>query len=115
MVVRVGLRSGLKNMQISRAYPVALFLTLASAATAQQSYDLLLRGGHVLYAKNKIDRVLDLAITGGKIARAASNIPPNQAKKSLNLAGFYVVPGLVDIHVHAYTGTGVRAYTGDYS
>jgi len=88
---------------------------LARSAGAQQAYDLLLKGGHVLDAKNKIDRILDVAIASGKIARVASDIPAAQGKKSVDVRSFYVLPGLVDMHVHAYTGTGVRAYTGDYS
>jgi len=79
-------------------------------------YDLLLRGGHVLDPKNKVARVADIAIAGGKIARVAPNIPADQARRAVNVSGLYVVPGLIDIHVHVYAATGRRAaYNGDNS
>lgn len=89
---------------------------LTVPATAQQRYDLLLKGGHVLDAKNNINRVLDVAIAGGKIARVAPNIPAAEARRVVDAGGLYVTPGLVDIHVHVYAGTGMRgAYSGDNS
>jgi dihydroorotase len=79
-------------------------------------YDLLLRGGHVLDAKNSIDAVRDVAIRDGKIALVAAKIDPARAFKVVNVTGLYVTPGLVDIHVHVYTGTGeARSYAGDLS
>ena len=45
-----------------------LLLCLAvSAAVAQPHFDLLLKGGHVIDAKNRIDSVMDVAVEGGKI------------------------------------------------
>ena len=42
-------------------------LALGWALSAQaQTYDLLLKGGHVIDPKNGIDRVMDVAIAGGK-------------------------------------------------
>ena len=86
------------------------------AAALAQDYDLLLKGGTVIDGKNKINAVRDVAIKGGKIAEVAANIAPNKAHKVINVAGLYVSPGLVDIHVHVYAGTGQRgAYSGDNS
>jgi dihydroorotase len=94
-----------------------LILAGASLAFAQpQQYDLLLQGGHVIDARNNIDAVTDVAIRGGKIALVALHIDPAQAFKVVNVAGLYVTPGLVDIHVHVYTGTGEpHSYAGDNS
>src|SRR2546430_8082279 len=90
-------------------------LLLASTAIAQD-YDLLLKGGHVVDGKNKVNAVRDVAIKNGKIAEVAANIDPAKAHKVVNAAGLYVTPGLVDIHVHVYAGTGQRgAYSGDQS
>lgn len=92
-----------------------LLLLAAGAATAQQ-YDLLLKGGHVIDGKNKISAVRDVAIQDGKIAEVAANIPASKAHKVVAVNGLYVTPGLVDIHVHVYAGTGMRgAYSGDNS
>ncbi len=93
------------------------FLTAAaSCCLAQTQYDLLLQGGHVIDAKNKISAVRDVAILDGKIAAVEARIDPAKALKVVNLRGLYVTPGLVDIHVHVYAGTGERgSYAGDNS
>ena len=57
-----------------------------------------------------------MAIKDGKIAAVAAKIDPARALKTVDASGLYVAPGLVDIHVHVYTGTGERAsYAGDNS
>ena len=84
---------------------LATLLLLAPAAIAQPNYDLLLKGGHVIDAKNRIDGVRDVAIAGGKIALVAEKIDPASARKVVNVAGLYVTPGLIDIHVHLYHRT----------
>ena len=95
---------------------VVLCLLSACMAAAQTPYDLLLKGGHVIDPKNNRDGVMDVAIAGGKIAQVAPDIPASQARKVVPVGGLYVVPGLVDIHVHVYAGTGMRnAYSGDRS
>src|SRR5216684_3222120 len=93
----------------------SLILILSSSAAAQE-YDLLLKGGHLIDGKNKTSAIRDVAISGGKIAEVAARIDPAKARKVVNVAGLYVTPGLVDIHVHVYAGTGQRgAYSGDNS
>src|SRR6266436_2645454 len=93
-----------------------VFILLAATAAAQSPYDLLLQGGHVVDAKNRISEVRDVAIKDGRIAEVASHIDPARAAKVVDVSGLYVTPGLVDIHVHVYAGTGMRgAYSGDLS
>jgi dihydroorotase len=95
---------------------VSLLAISGIAAAAEPPYDLLLKGGHVLDAKNGIDAVMDVAVAGGKIARVAQNIPESEARRVARVAGLYVTPGLVDVHVHVYAGTGLKGvYTGDLS
>ncbi len=77
-------------------------LVLQAGAAAQPVYDLLLKGGHVIDPRNEIDEPLDLGIANGKVAHLAGNIPSREAKKVVDVSGLYVVPGLVDIHVHVY-------------
>ena len=94
----------------------AFLLFASSVCFAQAQYDLLLQGGHVIDAKNKISAVRDVAILDGKIAAVAEHIDPAQAFKVVNLHGLYVTPGLVDIHVHVFAGTGEKgSYAGDLS
>ncbi len=102
-------------MKIPQALSVAV-LILAGSAFAQPQYDLLLRGGHVIDSKNKISEIRDVAIRGGKIAAVESKIDPATALKTVDVSGLHVTPGLVDIHVHVYAGTGQRrSYAGDNS
>jgi len=89
---------------------------LPGVAVAQMKYDLLLRGGHLIDPKNQINAVRDLAILDGKVAAVAERIDPAEAFKVVDASGLYVTPGLIDIHVHVYTGTGERnSYAGDNS
>ena len=91
-----------------------IFLLLGAALVHAQEYDLLLKGGHVIDPKNKISGRRDVAIKDGRIAAVAAEIPAAKAAKTVNVAGLYVTPGLVDLHVHVYAGTGT-AYTGPSS
>ncbi|WP_265242407.1 amidohydrolase/deacetylase family metallohydrolase [Muriicola sp. Z0-33] len=75
-----------------------------------QSYDLLIKGGHVIDAKNNINGPMDVAVKDGKIAVVASNIGQNQAKEVIDATGLYVCPGLLDIHSHNFHGTEPDAY-----
>jgi dihydroorotase len=87
--------------------PTILLLISAWALAAQQpQFDMLIKGGHVIDAKNNIDAVRDVAITAGLIARVAENIDPSQARKVVDASGLYVTPGLIDIHVHVYPRPG---------
>ncbi|MDX2032194.1 MAG: amidohydrolase/deacetylase family metallohydrolase [Blastocatellia bacterium] len=97
---------------------VALLIALSgpSPGVAQQKYDLLLKGGHVIDAKNRINAVRDVAIANGKVVAVAAKIEPAEARKVVDATGYYVTPGLIDIHVHVYGGTGERrSYAGDNS
>jgi dihydroorotase len=89
-----------------------LALVVAPAASAQTSYDLLLRGGHVIDPRNGLSAVRDVAITGNTIAAVAANIPATQARQTVDVAGLYVAPGFIDIHVHAYPGEKRATYAG---
>lgn len=94
---------------------IALMIA-TGALHADAPYDLLLKGGHVIDPKNHLNTTMDVAMKNGKIARVAPAIDPVEARRSIDVSGFYVTPGLVDIHVHVYAGTGMRgAYSGDNS
>ncbi|MGE5570688.1 MAG: amidohydrolase/deacetylase family metallohydrolase [Rhodospirillales bacterium] len=93
-----------------------MLLALAGVAAAQPAYDLLLRGGHVIDPRNEISGRRDVAIRNGRIAEVAANIDPARAARVIDVSGLYVVPGIIDIHVHCYAGTGERnSYAGDNS
>jgi dihydroorotase len=89
------------------------FLLIAACAAAQTPYDLLLKGGHVIDVKNNLSATRDVAIAQGRIAAVALNIPPSQARKTIEVSGLYVTPGLVDIHVHVFASSVQREYLGE--
>jgi dihydroorotase len=70
------------------------------------TYDLLIKGGHVLDPGQGLDATLDIAVTGGKIAWVAADIDPGDAARVLEIrgAGRHVVPGLIDLHTHVASG-----------
>jgi dihydroorotase len=63
-------------------------------------YDLVIRGGRVLDRAQRLDRVADVAIRGGRIAAIRPHIDPSTATEVLDAAGKLVTPGLIDIHTH---------------
>ena len=65
-------------------------------------YDLLLKNAHVIDPANQIDAPMDVAISTGRIAAVSADIAAGDARQTIDLAGLYVTPGLIDIHVHAY-------------
>ncbi len=80
--------------------PTLFLFLLAAPAAAQPVYDLLLKNGHVLDPANRRDGRMDVAVIGEKIARVAPALPAAHARRVVNAEGYYVVPGLIDIHTH---------------
>ncbi len=78
---------------------------LSIHALHAQQIDILLKGGHVIDPKNKIDAPMDVAIADGKIFQVAPNIAVTNAKNVIDVKGLYVTPGLIDMHVHVFNGT----------
>lgn len=79
-------------------------LTLPGSLRAAE-YDLVIRGGRVIDPAQKIDRIADVGIRAGRIALIAPNIPADAAAKAIDAKDQLVVPGLIDIHVHARDAT----------
>jgi dihydroorotase len=70
------------------------------------TYDLLIKGGHILDPGQGLDGVMDIEITGGKITRIGRDIPAEEAARVLEIGGTgrHVVPGLIDAHAHVALG-----------
>jgi len=84
--------------------------TAAGAAVLSRStnlfaatYDLIIKGGHVIDPSLRINEVRDVAISGGRIAAVEANIA-GDATETIDARGKYVTPGLIDIHTHAGRG-----------
>ena len=65
--------------------------------------DLIIKGGHVVDPAQGIDQRMDVGIGGGRIVALEKDIERSGAR-SVDATGGYVVPGLIDIHAHIYTG-----------
>lgn len=94
---------------------VAAMLLVQAGPVLAQPYDLLIKGGHVIDPKNGLDGVFDVAIDGEVIARVAPHIAPTDAATVVDAAGYYVTPGLIDIHAHVFVGSRGRAFADGFS
>lgn len=83
---------------------MVVFVFFSSVLFAQ-TYDIVIKGGHVIDPKNNVDAVMDVAIKDGKIAQLAASIDGKQTAQVVNAKGLYVTPGLIDLHAHVFFGT----------
>jgi dihydroorotase len=98
----------------TRVLILVFFVFFASSRVGEaQVIDILLKGGHVIDPKNKIDSEMDVAIVNGKISQVAPDISVKNVKNVIDVSGMYVTPGLIDMHVHAFHGTNPDSYIAD--
>ncbi|XOV94579.1 MAG: amidohydrolase/deacetylase family metallohydrolase [Bacteroidota bacterium] len=105
-------------MKITNLKPlfIALIALCFSTTLTAQQYDLLIKNGTVIDAKNNISSKMDVAILDGKIAEVSASIPANKAKKVIDAKDKLVTPGLIDLHGHVFYGTEENsAYSGGFS
>ncbi|MFI6289586.1 amidohydrolase/deacetylase family metallohydrolase [Streptomyces sp. NPDC051018] len=76
----------------------------AAEAGPAEAYDLVIRRGHVIDPKNSLNGVRDIAVKDGKIAKVAKRIDASAAEKTVDAAGEYITPGLIDMHAHLFPG-----------
>ncbi len=89
---------------------IIALLLFFTTITIAQDFDILIKQGHVIDAKNAVDKVMDIAVKDGKVAKVGPNIPESQAITVIDAKGFFVSPGLIDIHGHYFFGTKPNAY-----
>ena len=92
-------------MPIFKLLRLAPFLLVLPGLSLAEDYDILLKGGHVIDAKNDRNGVFDVAINDDRIAAVERSIPASQAGIVVDASGLYVTPGLIDLHVHVFWGT----------
>jgi dihydroorotase len=64
---------------------------------------LLTKNGRLLDPSSRCDEIVNVTIADGKIVGLAPNIDAS-GYHVIDTAGALVVPGLVDMHTHAYWG-----------
>src|SRR5258707_11151665 len=63
--------------------------------------DLVLKGSKLIDPSQGIDKVTDIACSGGKVAAIGDNLTAADAR---DVKGRIVSPGLIDLHTHVYWG-----------
>jgi len=61
--------------------------------------DVLIKNGRVIDPDKKIDKVADILIAEGKIEKVGEQLK-DTADRVIDAKGCYVMPGLIDLHVH---------------
>jgi hypothetical protein len=75
-------------------------------------YDLLIRNGRLLDAETGFDEVSDVGISNGKIERIDQNIDPALASDSVDAINQWVMPGMIDTHVHVANAADIGRIRG---
>ena len=82
---------------------VVVVMVVAPLGMWGQDYDLLIKNGHLIDAKNGIDGQMDVAVKDGVIALVSANIDA-EAETIVDASGMYVTPGIIDMHTHNFHG-----------
>src|SRR5215471_11751599 len=67
-------------------------------------HDLVLRGGRVLDISLGTDFAADVAFSAGRISGIGEAVDPADGAEVHSIEGWFVVPGLIDLHTHVYWG-----------
>lgn len=91
-----------------RQFPVEKRRKLRYAMDAKQkqktgAVKMLIQNATV-YKGNGFIRNACVRIRNGRIAETGDSLAPEKGEKVLDLAGDYLLPGFVDVHIHAYSG-----------
>jgi cytosine/adenosine deaminase-related metal-dependent hydrolase len=84
---------------------------VASQGMDERAHDVVLRGGRVIDPETGLDAVRDVAIDGARI----TNVSPDRlhGRTVIDVDGFVVAPGFIDLHSHAQTLAGRRLQACD--
>jgi N-acyl-D-amino-acid deacylase len=90
------------NQNMRRSFVLAAITAafVQTASTAQQSFDVLIRGGAVVDGTGTAARQVDVGITVGRIA-ALGSLGGATAPTVIDARGLIVAPGFIDVHTHA--------------
>jgi cytosine/adenosine deaminase-related metal-dependent hydrolase len=72
-------------------------------------YDILLKNATVVDPASGRVEAADLAVADGRIAEIGPDLDPTRARETFDLSGSHVLPGIVDMHMHASAWLGGRA------
>lgn len=102
-------------MKIFLIRVVFVLVSVIPGIAQDQQSDLLIKGGQLIDPRNKIYGKRDIAIKDRRISQVAKDIPTSGSKKVVDATGFYVTPGLIDIHTHVFVGEKPGTFAGGFS
>jgi N-acyl-D-aspartate/D-glutamate deacylase len=70
----------------------------ATAALADERYDVVIRGGRVVDPETGLDAIRDVGLRGGSIARISTETL--SGNRVIDARGLVVAPGFIDLHQH---------------
>jgi len=73
--------------------------------------DLLITGGRLIDPANSRDGIFDVWVKNGKIAAVGKSLRSPQGAEIISAEGKWVMPGLVDVHVHLREPGGEKSET----
>jgi hypothetical protein len=73
---------------------------MAAVEDPMPRYDLLIAGGEVLDPANGFEGTADIAVENGKVTRVEPEIDRDLASEVVDVTGQWVMPGMIDTHVH---------------
>ena len=75
-----------------KTFAISAILLAMTFFVNAQNYSIIIKGGHVIDPKNKIDGIMDLAINDGKIAMVAPSIDAREGKQVIDAKDLDVTP-----------------------
>jgi dihydroorotase len=84
---------------------IIFMLLLIVGFVHAQTYNIVIKSGHLIDPKNNINELMDIAIKEGRIVKVAKAIDTTQTLQVVNADGLYITPGLIDMHAHVFAGT----------
>ncbi|MGE5549651.1 MAG: N-acetylglucosamine-6-phosphate deacetylase [Bacteroidota bacterium] len=98
-------------MAITAHADVALRPRPEPSPDAKHETELIVKNGEVLTDQGLLP--LDVAVTRGRIAALVQPAMARSAGKTIDAAGFYVLPGFIDLHTHGGAGIDLMHATED--
>ena len=101
MTQDVHMKSLLIKSQLRTFVPVIILLAITVSLHAQTTGTVLIKGGTVMTVTKGTLEDTDVLVKDGKIAQIGKGIAAPANTTTIDAAGMYVMPGIIDAHSHA--------------
>ena len=79
----------------------SFYVTAGAQPQSVETYDVVLQGGRVIDPETRLDTVRNVAIRGDRIAEISER--ELRGRDVVDVSGFVVAPGFIDLHAHGQT------------